>query len=182
MSFGWLSYLLTHLHPVVFIMALLTYCKYKHAGSEQNRRQKVFNRGVLRFCGWAWHSKNWQKLNRFIVFHVSIWGGLELCFGGDGTGFEQARNQTGEVPPKSFSPSLEKCVGHSLKNLGPSQKTLRPTWCSNLVTGLGKTVWWIGFFDVQSGCDCLFRDGYWRVVQKETQTEFYLLIVRPGIL
>jgi len=40
--------------------------------------------------------------------------------------------------------SLEKCVaqsvfktiGHSLKNLGPSQKTLCPPWCSKLVTGL----------------------------------------------
>ena len=55
----------------------------------QNRRQKVFNRGALRFCGGAlglfggaWHSKHWQKLNWFIVFHVSVWGGLELCLGG----------------------------------------------------------------------------------------------------
>jgi len=66
-----------------------------------------------------------------------------------------------------------KTIGHSLKNLGPSQKTLRhpwcpklvtgligyslkigpsqktlcPTWYSKLVTGLSKTVWWIGFFD-----------------------------------
>jgi len=29
---------------------------------------------------------------------------------------------------------MEKCV--SLKNLVPSQKTLRPTWCPKLVTGL----------------------------------------------
>jgi len=29
-----------------------------------------------------------------------------------------------------------KGVGHSLKYLSPSQKTLRPTWCSRLVTGL----------------------------------------------
>ena len=42
----------------------------------QNRRQKVFNRGALRSCGRAWHSKKWQKLNWHIVFHVSIWGGL----------------------------------------------------------------------------------------------------------
>ena len=54
----------------------------------QNRRQKVFNRGVLRICGGAlclcggaWNSKNWQKINWFIVFHVLIWGGLELCLG-----------------------------------------------------------------------------------------------------
>jgi len=49
---------------------------------DQNRRQKVFNRGALRFCGGAWHSKNWQNLNWFTVFHVTIWGGLELCLGG----------------------------------------------------------------------------------------------------
>ena len=41
----------------------------------QNRRQKVFNREVLRLCEGVSHSKNWQKLNCFIVFHVSIWGG-----------------------------------------------------------------------------------------------------------
>jgi len=75
-----------------------------------------------------------------------------------------------------------KTIGHSLKNLGPFQKTLRPTWCSKLVTGLGKTVWWIGFFDVQSWCDSWSWDAYRRVVQKGTQTEFYLLIVLVGIL
>jgi len=59
------------------------------AGHIQNRRQKVFNRGALRFCrgalalcGRDWHSKIWQKLNWFIVFHVSILGVLELCLGG----------------------------------------------------------------------------------------------------
>jgi len=36
---------------------------------------------------------------------------------------------------KNFS-TQEKCVEHSLKNLGPSQKTLRPTWCPKLVIGL----------------------------------------------
>jgi len=39
-------------------------------------------------------------------------------------------------PQKNFPPPLEKCVGYSLKNLGPSQRTLRPSWCSKLVTGL----------------------------------------------
>jgi len=29
-----------------------------------------------------------------------------------------------------------KTIGHSSKNLGPSQKTLRPSWCPKLVTGL----------------------------------------------
>ena len=53
----------------------------------------------------------------------------------------------------NFSPDLDKCVGHSLKlldightighsfkNLGPSQKTLRPSRCSKLVTGLVRQV------------------------------------------
>ena len=60
---------------------------------KQNRRQKVFNRVSLRFCGGAWHSKNQQKLHWFIVFHISIWD-LGALFGatkptkapcGDGT-------------------------------------------------------------------------------------------------
>jgi len=32
--------------------------------------------------------------------------------------------------------ALLKTIGHSLKNLGPSQKTLRHPWCPKLVTGL----------------------------------------------
>jgi len=27
-------------------------------------------------------------------------------------------------------------IGHSSRNMGPSQKILRPSWCSKLVTGL----------------------------------------------
>jgi len=55
-------------------------------------------------------------------------------------------------PPENSSPPLVSQASYrpdciSLNNLGPSQETLRPTWCSKLVTGLGKTVWWIGFFD-----------------------------------
>jgi len=37
---------------------------------------------------------------------------------------------------QNFSHPLEKCVGHRLKNLGPSQKTFRSHWCPRLVTGL----------------------------------------------
>jgi len=46
----------------------------------------------------------------------------------------QARNQGDEDTSNFFAP-LEKCVGHSLKNLGPTQKTLPPTWCPKLVVG-----------------------------------------------
>jgi len=42
----------------------------------------------------------------------------------------------GDNPPKIVFAPLEKCVGHSLKNVGPSQKTLHPTWCPKLVAGL----------------------------------------------
>jgi len=59
---------------------------------KQKYHQKVFNRGTLRFCegslglcGRAWHSTNWQNLNWFIVFHVSLWGGLELWLWGIST-------------------------------------------------------------------------------------------------
>jgi len=44
----------------------------------------------------------------------------------------QARNQEGRTP---LTPR-EKCVGHSSKILGPSQKTLLLTWSPKLVTGL----------------------------------------------
>ena len=54
-----------------------------------NRRQKVFNRGALRFfgglciyAGGLVILKIEKKLHWSIVFHVSTWGGLELCLGG----------------------------------------------------------------------------------------------------
>jgi len=43
-------------------------------------------------------------------------------------GLYQARNPVAG----GFAP-LEQYVGHSLKYLGPSQKTLRSIWCPNLV-------------------------------------------------
>jgi len=67
---------------------------------------------------------------------------------------QQTRNQGGAGGAKplqeNFLPPLEKCVGYSLKlldivqkiwaplkkNWGPSQKTLRPSWCPKPVTGL----------------------------------------------
>ena len=48
----------------------------------------------------------------------------------------------GEGPLKFFSApgkmyrTLFETIGHSWKNLGLSQKSLRPTWCPKLVTGL----------------------------------------------
>jgi len=54
--------------------------------------------------------------------------------------------QGGEAPPRKILPPLEKCVGHSsnywtrYKNVGPSQKTFRPSLCPRLVTGLHVTV------------------------------------------
>ena len=45
-------------------------------------------------------------------------------------------NVTSRPVTRGISPTLEKCIGHSSKNLGPSQKTLRPSWCPKLVTGL----------------------------------------------
>jgi len=45
-------------------------------------------------------------------------------------------NARAKPPERVFRLTLEKSVGHSFKNLGPFQKTLRPPWCSKLVTGL----------------------------------------------
>jgi len=35
----------------------------------QNRYQKVFNSGLY-ICAGFWHSKIWQKLHWFIMFHI----------------------------------------------------------------------------------------------------------------
>ena len=100
-----------------------------------------------------------------------------------------------------------KTIGHSLKNLGPCQKILRHPWCPKLVLGLighSLKIWaplrklfappgvpsWLRAW-ANRLMDCLFWriivmwhwswDGYPRVVQKETQTEFYLIVL-TGIL
>jgi len=46
------------------------------------------------------------------------------------------RPVTREDKPLLKSSPLEKCVGHSVKNLGRSQKTLRPTWYPKLIMRL----------------------------------------------
>jgi len=51
----------------------------------------------------------------------------------------QACNQGAKHHLQNFSPPREKCVGHCLKNLGPSDKTLCPSSCPKLVTGLVST-------------------------------------------
>ena len=56
-------------------------------------------------------------------------GGLAI------TTLPRSHNQEERTPLKFFTPP-GKCVRHSLKNLGPSRKPLRPTWCSTLVTRL----------------------------------------------
>jgi len=47
---------------------------------DQNRRQKVFNKGLFVCAGRLDIIKLTKTLLK--VFHVSIWGGLELCLGG----------------------------------------------------------------------------------------------------
>jgi len=73
-------------------------CHHRCCG--QNRRQKIFNRGLcvsageFCFCARRLDIKKLTKLHWFIVFHVSIWGGWSCLRGisppkpprGDGTG------------------------------------------------------------------------------------------------
>jgi len=43
-----------------------------------------------------------------------------------------------------------KTIGHSLKNLGPSQTTLHPSWCPKLVAGLVAGHMWPGAANCKS--------------------------------
>ena len=80
---------------------------------DQNRRKKfsiggfAFLREALGLCWGAWHSKIWRKLNWFIVFHVSIWEGLELCLGG----------LSPQKPPRGDGTGGDGHVGKKLKNI-----------------------------------------------------------------
>jgi len=64
-------------------MVSTEFSTYQYTCVIQNHRQKVFNRGALQFCGGicvcAGGLDIIAKFDLFIVFHVSIWGGLELC-------------------------------------------------------------------------------------------------------
>ena len=130
---------------------------------------------------------------------------LELLDTGPYPGAAKPPLQTFSPSPEKICWALLKTIGHSLKNLGPSQKTLRHPWCHKLVTGLighslkfwalssSHLVFEAGYGPGQNRLlDWLFWriivmwywswDGYRRVVQKTTQTEFYHLIVLAGIL
>jgi len=41
---------------------------------ESEPSPESFNARALRLCRRTWHSKNWQNVHWFIVFHISIWG------------------------------------------------------------------------------------------------------------
>jgi len=62
----------------------------------------------------------------------------------------------GRNPPEKFSGPLEKFVGQSLKNMGPSQKTLYLPWCPKMVTGLVRWGEGIGKFQ-KKGCFLSFE-------------------------
>jgi len=101
-----------------------------------------------------------------------------------------------------------KIIGYNLKNLGPYQKTLRYPWCPKIVTGLighSLKIWApLRKLFAPLLCPAGYGPGknrlmdwlFWRiiviwqrslggcrgVVQKETQTEFNLLVVLAGTL
>jgi len=62
---------------------------------------------------------------------------------------EQPLGKLLATPGKMCWISFE-AIGHSSKNLGPSQKTLRPAWCPKLVTTLWTT-------DLNMGCGAIFE-------------------------
>jgi len=74
-----------------------------------------------------------------------------------------------------------KTIGHSLKIWGPLRKLFAPPGIPSWLRA------WVQPSDGLAFSRIIviwhwFWDGYRRVVQKETQTEFYLLIVLAGIL
>jgi len=73
----------------------------------------------------------------------------------------------GFAPLEKFSPPLEICVGYSLKLLDivqkiwATQKTVRPSWCPKLVTGLMRSA---NFLLVCSSLKCSVFCGYITIV------------------
>ena len=66
--------LFSALHPwassnYTCVVSFLAFVRY-----QQNRPRKLFNREALRLRRRTWHSKIWQKIHWFIVFHSSILG------------------------------------------------------------------------------------------------------------
>jgi len=74
------------------IVSFLAFVRY-----QQNHRQKAFNWETLRFCRGGWHSKIWQKIHWYILFHISHWEAWIFVWGalsppkprGDWTGYHQ---------------------------------------------------------------------------------------------
>jgi len=57
------------------------------------------------------------------------------------------------IPPKILFAPLEKSAGHSLKNLGTSQKTFRPLWCPS---------WWRACWSSINFCKNWEKEAYGR--------------------
>jgi len=88
---GFLNYRLKYWWPKV----IYGICQPKELKREITKKLGKLNRGPTKNLGGhgpprplristvrgTWHSKNWRKLNWLTVLHISIWGGLELCFG-----------------------------------------------------------------------------------------------------
>jgi len=110
--------------------------------SNQNRRQKVFNRELYVCAGGLERLRRVLKSYNsiyLIVFHISIWGGLELCFGGlsppkprrgDGTE-SNARRKCFSCIALSQRPTAVEAGVHCICTL-PSSSSSRswspPTW------------------------------------------------------
>jgi len=90
---------------------------------------------------------------------------------------QQARNQGGagaqSLACKIFRPPGKMCwtsfqtIGHSLKNLAPSQKTLRPSRCPKLVTGLiishfASRLWTYAHQELFFQLNCMYRMHRWQ--------------------
>jgi len=83
--------------------------------SMQNPHQKILNTGGLRLCRGAWHSKIWQKLSLFMVFHISIQWAWSFVWGAkssrrNGTASMSSRNRVLKIVEYSPScSSMEYC-------------------------------------------------------------------------
>ena len=97
----------------------------------------AFLRGPLRLCRRASHSKNWQKLNWFIVFHVSIWGAWSFLWGRLSPQKRPRDNGTAQSNKNACKSSLLTRLNH----ISPSCWTVYRSFEIHLEMG---NVHWIG--------------------------------------
>jgi len=97
----------------------------ENAQYHQNRRQKVFNRRVLRLCR-GFDISKFDKLNWFVVFNTSNWGCRDFL--GEDLTHKTPRGDENEYHQTIWTVKSHSCALATFRNIVKTLKEGEPIW------------------------------------------------------